>query len=75
MFTISAGVVGMPVLPFVLGSTVGRGGRFFLVAGLIRALGERGAERLRTWVDTIGWAVLALTGAGFLAWWLFGGGS
>ena len=75
VFTISAGVVGMPVLPFVLGSTVGRGGRFFLVAGLIRALGERGAERLRTWVDTIGWAVLALTGAGFLAWWLFGGGS
>lgn len=75
VFTISAGVVGMPVLPFVLGSTVGRGGRFFLVAGLIRALGERGAERLRTWVDTIGWAVLALAGVGFLAWWLFGGGS
>lgn len=73
VFTISAGVVGMPLLPFILGSTAGRGARFFLVAGLIRAMGDKAAERLRTWVDLIGWAVLALAGAGFLAWWLLGG--
>ncbi len=74
VFTIGAGVVGMPVIPFLLGSTVGRGARFFLVAGLIRMLGERGAEKLRLWVDTIGWAVLALTAAGFVVWfWLRGG--
>ena len=73
VFTISAGVVGMPLLPFILGSTAGRGARFFLVAGLIRAMGDKAAERLRVWVDLIGWVVLALAGAGFLAWWLLGG--
>jgi membrane protein YqaA with SNARE-associated domain len=58
VFTISAGVAGMPVIPFIAGSLVGRGGRFFLVAGLIRLGGERLAGRLRDWVDVIGWLVL-----------------
>lgn len=73
VFTIGAGVVGMPVLPFVLGSAAGRGGRFFLVAGLIRLMGDRAAERLRHWVDIIGWIVLAAAGILFLAWYLMGG--
>ncbi len=68
VFTISAGVVGMPVVPFVLGSTAGRGARFFLVAGLIRLMGDRAADRLRLWVDTAGWAVLVLVAVGLLAW-------
>lgn len=73
VFTISAGVVGMPVLPFLAGSLVGRGGRFFLVAGLIRLGGERFARRLRDWVDAIGWATLALAVVAWLAWKLAGG--
>jgi len=73
VFTIGAGVVGMPVLPFMLGSAAGRGGRFFLVAGLIRLMGDRAAERLRHWVDIIGWIVLAAAGILFLAWYLIGG--
>jgi len=60
VFTISAGVVGMPVLPFIGGSVAGRGGRFFLVAGLIRLGGEEIATKLRKWVDVIGWSVLAI---------------
>jgi membrane protein YqaA with SNARE-associated domain len=68
IFTIGAGVVGMPVLPFIAGSTVGRGSRFFLVAGFIRLLGERAAEKLRLWVDVIGWAVLVLAVLAFAAW-------
>jgi membrane protein YqaA with SNARE-associated domain len=58
VFTISAGVVGMPLLPFITGSLAGRGGRFFLVAGLIRLGGEAFADRLRRYVDLIGWLVL-----------------
>lgn len=69
IFTISAGVVGMPVLPFVLGSVVGRGGRFFLVAGIIRLFGDQASARLRLWVDLAGWTVLALTALGALIWW------
>lgn len=60
VFTISAGVVGMPLLPFLAGSVTGRGGRFFLVAGLIRLGGEQVADKLRRWVDVIGWSVLAV---------------
>ena len=70
VFTIGAGVVGMPVVPFLLGSTAGRGARFYLVAGLIRLMGDRAADRLRAWVDAIGWAVLALAGLGAVVWWI-----
>lgn len=66
VFTVSAGVVGMPPLPFILGSLVGRGGRFFLVVGLIRLGGERFERALRKWVDLIGWTVLALAAVVFL---------
>jgi membrane protein YqaA with SNARE-associated domain len=60
VFTISAGVVGMPFLAFVGGSIAGRGGRFFLVAGLIRLGGEDIAARLRKYIDLLGWVLLAL---------------
>lgn len=60
VFTISAGVVGMPFLAFVFGSVAGRGGRFFLVAGIIRLGGKDAADKLRKYVDLIGWLVLAL---------------
>jgi len=75
VFTIGAGVVGMPVLPFIGGSLAGRGGRFFLVAGLIRLMGDRAAERLRRWVDLIGWIVLALAVIVFALWYLTKGAS
>jgi len=70
IFTIGAGVVGMPAIPFLLGSVVGRGGRFFLVAGIIRLFGDRASDRLRLWVDWAGWTLFLLALLGFLAWWL-----
>ena len=60
VFTISAGVVGMPFLTFVAGSAAGRGGRFFLVAGLIRLGGENFATKMRKYIDLIGWVLLAI---------------
>lgn len=60
VFTISAGVVGMPFLAFMTGSVAGRGGRFFLVASLIRLGGKDVANKLRKYVDLVGWLVLAL---------------
>lgn len=68
VFTLSAGVAGMPFLPFLAGSFLGRSGRFFLVAGLIRLLGEQGADKLRSWVDFLGWSVLAVAVIGFIVW-------
>jgi membrane protein YqaA with SNARE-associated domain len=60
VFTISAGVVGMPFPAFIAGSVAGRGGRFFLVAGLIRLGGEKLAGRMRKYIDLIGWILIAL---------------
>ena len=65
IFTISAGVVGMPFLAFMGGSIVGRGGRFFLVAALIRLGGEKLASRMRQYIDLIGWIMIALAAVVF----------
>lgn len=59
VFTIAAGVIGMPLLPFVLASIIGRGGRFFLVAGLMAWGGVRMEQALHRYVDRIGWATVA----------------
>lgn len=63
VFTISAGVLSMALLPFTLASIVGRGGRFFLVAALMAWGGERMEATLRTYVDRIGWVMLLLIAA------------
>lgn len=60
VFTIAAGAVAMPFLPFLLGSAVGRGARFFLVAGLVRWLGPVFEQRLLKYIDWIGWAIVAV---------------
>jgi membrane protein YqaA with SNARE-associated domain len=60
IFTISAGVVGMPFLAFIGGSVIGRGGRFFLVASLIRLGGEKLATQMRRYIDLIGWLMIIL---------------
>ncbi len=67
IFTVSAGVVGMPVIPFLAGSALGRGGRFFLVAALIRLGGEKLEQSLRKRVDLLGWLLLAVAAIAFTA--------
>ena len=62
IITVAGGALLMPLPPFILGSLIGRGARFFLVAGLVWAGGESMADRLRSWVDAIGWSVIALSG-------------
>jgi membrane protein YqaA with SNARE-associated domain len=60
LFTIAAGASAMPLLPFALASLVGRGARFFLVAGLMRWGGAPMERALRTYIDRLGWLVIAL---------------
>lgn len=60
IFTITAGVVGMPLLPFILTSLVARGARFFLVAGLLYAGGEKIDAVLEKRVEQIGWASVVI---------------
>ncbi|MGR9045500.1 MAG: YqaA family protein [Gammaproteobacteria bacterium] len=60
VFTIAAGALSMVFLPFVLASAVGRGARFFLLALLVAAGGERLESKLREYMDRLGWTVVAL---------------
>lgn len=60
VFTIAAGVAALNPVLFVLGSIVGRGARFFLVAGLIVWGGDRLEETLQKYVERIGWAVVVV---------------
>ncbi len=58
LITIAAGALVMPFPLFVFGCLVGRGARFYLVAGLIRLGGARFADGLRRRIDAIGWVVV-----------------
>lgn len=68
IFTIAAGAMHMAFFPFVVGSLVGRGLRFFLVSGLLFFFGENLEIKLRRYIDRMGWAILALCIAGYLFW-------
>ena len=55
IFTITAGVLSMAFVPFVLASFIGRGLRFYLVAMLMAWGGEAMEEKLHRWIDWLGW--------------------
>nr|WP_252738973.1 YqaA family protein [Colwellia sp. D2M02] len=58
LFTVSAGFLHMAFLPFLMASAIGRGLRFFLVAGLIKWGGSAMEQKIRQWVDVLGWGVV-----------------
>ncbi|MBT3093351.1 MAG: DedA family protein [Candidatus Thiodiazotropha sp. (ex Lucina pensylvanica)] len=58
IFTITAGVIGMAFLPFVVASIIGRGARFFLVAALMAWGGARMEKVLHRYVDRLGWILV-----------------
>jgi len=61
IFTITAGVAVLNFPGFVIASLVGRGARFFLVAGLVVAGGERMEALIPRYVERLGWAVVVVT--------------
>ena len=72
VFTIAAGVAVLNLPAFLMGSIIGRAGRFFLVAGLVRAGGQRCEDGLSKHVERIGWAVVAIAAA-IIAWFMIRG--
>lgn len=68
IFTITAGVASMAFLPFVLASLIGRGARFYLVAGLMLWGGEAMQTTLRKHIDRIGWILVIVI---IVAYWFF----
>ena len=68
VFTIASGVVSMAFVPFLIASFVGRGLRFFLVAGLMAWGGEPMEKKLHKYMDMIGWLIVGLV---FVIWLLY----
>ncbi|MDG2536682.1 DedA family protein [Dyella jiangningensis] len=68
--TWAAGIVGVPLIPFLVCMAVGRGKRVWLLALLIRIFGERAERILHKHIERIGWAALVILAA-LLAWWIW----
>jgi len=68
VFTIAGGALSMFFPGFLLASLLGRGARFFLVAGIIVYGGPRMEPLLRKYVDRIGWGLVVLMLAAVLVW-------
>lgn len=66
VFTIAGGVfkISLPMLLF--GSLLGRAGRFFIVAGLLRLYGERIQRNIEKYFDILSIAFVVLLVGGFL---------
>jgi membrane protein YqaA with SNARE-associated domain len=66
VFTIAAGALSMALLPFAAASFIGRGLRFFLVAGLMAWGGARMEAMLHRYVDRLGWVLVGLIAVALL---------
>ncbi len=60
VFTIAGGAMAIAWLPFVLASIIGRGARFYLVAGLLAWGGPRLEPLLRRYMERLGWGTVAI---------------
>jgi membrane protein YqaA with SNARE-associated domain len=60
IFTISAGLLSLAFVPFMLASLIGRGARFFLVALMLAHFGPAIEARLMRYIEYIGWAIVIL---------------
>jgi membrane protein YqaA with SNARE-associated domain len=60
VFTITAGMLHMAFVPFVIASAIGRGARFFLVAAIMYWGGAKMEDKLRQYVEFLGWTVIVL---------------
>lgn len=63
VFTLSAGVLEQNLLIFGIASLLGRGGRFMLVAVILRWCGPKILPYVERWAHIIGWAVAASVSA------------
>jgi membrane protein YqaA with SNARE-associated domain len=63
VFTIAAGVAAINLPVFFIGSIIGRGARFFLVAGLLVWGGESFEHKLRQYIERVGWTVVVIVAA------------
>lgn len=60
VFTITAGSLSMPFLPFVIASIIGRAGQFYLIAFLVHRFGPSMEPTIIKYIEWIGWGLVAI---------------
>lgn len=55
LFTIAAGAMHISLIPFLIGSIIGRGGRFYLVTVILLWKGHAMEQLLLRYMERIGW--------------------
>ncbi len=60
LFTVTAGLLSLAIIPFIIASFIGRGSRFFLVAGLLKYVGPKLEPLVLKYVEWIGWITVLL---------------
>lgn len=67
LITVTGGAFGISLVPFVVASIVGRGGRFFLVAGLVRLFGAKVQPFIEKYFNWLALLFVALAAGGIAA--------
>ena len=57
--TITSGLLGLALIPFIIASIIGRAGQFFIIAIVLWWGGPKIEAHLRRWMEIIGWAAVA----------------
>ncbi|MDP2638447.1 MAG: YqaA family protein [Candidatus Levybacteria bacterium] len=66
MFTIAGGIFNVSMAEFIVGAIMGRGGRFFAVALLLRIFGSKISNLIEKYFDIFSLVFMALLIGGFL---------
>lgn len=66
IFTITAGMLSMPFIPFLLISLVGRAAHFYLIALLMAWAGPKMEPMVRKYIEWLGWTIIVLAVIGFV---------
>lgn len=64
--TITSGLLGLALLPFIIASLIGRAGQFFIIAIVLWWGGPRIETHLRRWMEIIGWLVIGAAVVAYL---------
>ena len=66
IFTVTAGMLSMSFIPFLLVSLVGRAAHFYMIALLMAWAGPKMEPVVRKYIEWLGWAIIALAVIGFI---------
>jgi len=66
IFTLTAGMLSMPFIPFLIVSLIGRAAHFFMIALLMAWAGPKMEPVVRKYIEWLGWSVIVLAVAGLV---------